>query len=149
MNGWKLYEIINPSDPLTMYAPDTKIGGVAVALLGRGRYGIEGSPIVFGWDQWFEEQGISDLSAWLTTPENAMPVVKCLRSVALGSIEERKDYDAALEAITDSDLRAKFIADRNDRRRTSMNDIETRAHRLADSYERQYVKQPTVTEDAS
>lgn len=149
MNGWTLYEIINPSDPLTMYAPDTKIGGVAVALLGEGYYGIEGTPIIFGWEQWFDRQGIEDLSAWLTTPANAELIVKCLRSVALGRMDERKDYDAALEAITDSELRAKFVRDRNDRRRSSMNDIETRAHKMADIYERKYVARPTAAEEAS
>ena len=29
------------------------IGAVAVALLGKGHYGIEGSPVLFGWDEFF------------------------------------------------------------------------------------------------
>lgn len=147
MNGWTLYEIFNPSDPITMYAPDTKIGGVAVALLGNGKYGIEGTPIIFGWDKWFEEKGISNLLDWMAIPENAELIVKCLRSVALGSICERNDYDAALEAITDSELRAKFILGRNERRRSSMNDIETRAHTMADVIERKFVIRPAVAEE--
>lgn len=135
-----LYEIINPSDALTMYAPDLVTAGVAVAILGHGQYGVEGTPILFGWDEWFEGNGIQDLDIWLDQSDNLKSVAQCLRSVALGSVEERKYYDAALEAITDDAARKKFIADRNDRRRSSMNDIETRAHKLADACEKALAK---------
>lgn len=129
----KLYDIINPSDAMTMYAPSDVVAGVAVALMGNGKFGVEGSPVLFGWDEWFTANGISDLSAWVK--EHAAEVGAALRSVALGSRNDRADYDAALAAIDCPDKRAAFIAARNDRRRTSMSDWETYAHKLADRFD--------------
>lgn len=126
----KLYEIINPSDAMTMYAPTPVLAGVAVALLGNGKLGVEGSPILFGWDEWLKKNGIEDLSAWVK--DHANEVGAALRSVALGSVNDRADYDAALAAIDRPEWRASFIAGRNDRRRSSLSDWETWAHQLAD-----------------
>ena len=126
----KLYEIINPSDAMTMYAPTPVLAGVAVALMGNGKLGVEGSPILFGWDEWLKENGIEDLSAWVK--DHAAEVGTALRSVALGSVNDRRDYDAALAAIDCPEKRAAFIVARNDRRRSSMSDWETWAHQLAD-----------------
>lgn len=132
-----LFEIINPSDPLTMRAPDLLTAGVAVALLGNGKIGAHNieddeqrTPILFGWDNWFTEQGAPDVSEWIA--DNKQAVADALRSVALGSAKDRADYDAALAAITDEQKRIEYVKARNDRRRSSMNDLEGYAHELAD-----------------
>ena len=36
------FEIINPSDACTMYAPDLEVAAVAVSFLGDGKYPLEG-----------------------------------------------------------------------------------------------------------
>lgn len=128
-----IYNIINPSDPLTLKAESIEVAGVAVALLGQGMYGADGddgsTPVMFGWDEWLEEHGMSDISVWVV--DNLNSVALALESVMLGDVDDRTDLDAALEAITDDEKRKEFIEKRNDRRRSSLNDIETRAHQMA------------------
>jgi len=127
------YNIINPSDPLTLKAESIEVAGVAVALLGQGMYRADGddgsTPIMFGWDEWLEEHGVSDLSVWVD--DNLNSVASALESVMLGGVDDRADLDAALEAITNDEKRKEFIEKRNDRRRSSLNDIETKAHQIA------------------
>lgn len=132
-----LFEIINPSDPLTMHAPDLLTAGVAVALLGNGKIGAhnvedeeERTPILFGWKDWFSEQGVPDVKAWID--DNKPAVADALRSVALGSAKDRAGHDAALAAITDDDNRTEYIKARNDRLRSSFSDWEGYAHELAE-----------------
>jgi len=57
------FEIINPSDPYTMDAPDMEVAAVAVSFLGDGKYPLKGigedvgqdvPPFLFGGhDEWF------------------------------------------------------------------------------------------------
>lgn len=101
-----------------------------MAILGSGKLGVKGTPILFGWDKWFVKNGITDLSGWIQ--EHRAEIGAALRSVALGSLFDRADYDSALAAIEDPDKRKAFIKNRNDRRRSSMSDWESWAHKLAD-----------------
>ena len=60
------FEIVNPSDPYTMEAPDMEVAAVACCLLGSGKYGLTGLgedsaesvPIFLlgGHDEWFVEK---------------------------------------------------------------------------------------------
>jgi len=57
------FEIINPSDACTMYAPDLEVAAVAVSFLGDGKYPLEGLDdaagqgvpafLFGGHDEWF------------------------------------------------------------------------------------------------
>ena len=57
------FEIINPSDPYTMTAPDLEVAAVAVSLLGDGKYLLKGlgddagqdvpTFLFGGHDEWF------------------------------------------------------------------------------------------------
>ena len=127
-----IYEISNPSDALTCKGNDFVITVAAIYLLGNGNYGItnekESSPIMFGWENWFEKKGIKDLSKFIE--KNKKEIATVLNSVMLGSIHERNDLDAMLKLIPE-DKKQQWIADRNDRRRSSLNDIETIAHKYA------------------
>lgn len=126
----KLYDIFNPCDPMTMYAPSLLVAGVAVALLGNGKLGVDGTPMIIGWDKWFSVHGINDLASWIKS--NSKDVSAALRSVALGSEYARPAYDAAIAAIDCPVKRAAFIKERNDRMRSSTSDFESYAHELAD-----------------
>lgn len=133
-------EIINPSDALTMRCATFKVGAVAVMLLGGGKLGLDGpeedhrTPVLFGWSEWISEQFGSTNGLAEFKHEHRGAIAEALRSVALGTIAERADYEDALAAIPEEG-RAAFIKRRNDRRRSSMNDIEGSAHRLADALE--------------
>jgi len=60
------FEIINPSDACTMFAPDLEVAAVAVSLLGDGKYALEGLDdaagqgvpvfLVGGHDEWFSSK---------------------------------------------------------------------------------------------
>lgn len=123
-----IYNIINPSDALTMHAPSLLIAGVAVALLGAGNYGVKGTPILCGWDQWFADQGINDLGAFIES--HKQEITDALSSVLLGSADERPALDAQMLAMSEPE-RLAFILERNDKMRSSMSNIEKQAHALA------------------
>ena len=55
-------------------------------------------------------------------------------------------YEMALSYIEDSDKRAAFIAAWDDRRRTSLNDITSRAHQLADNMEKAICKRSATSD---
>lgn len=60
------FEIINPSDACTMYAPDLEVAAVAVSFLGDGKYPLEGLDdaagqgvpafLFGGHDEWFSSK---------------------------------------------------------------------------------------------
>lgn len=123
-----------------MYAPSLLVAGVAVAILGRGHYGVaqadddtESSPVMFGWIEWFRENGIENVRQWIDSRENEIAVGKALESVFLGVPEERPAFDEEFKAVPENE-RSAFIAARNDKMRSSLNDIESNAHRLAASF---------------
>lgn len=130
----KTYNVSNPSDPVTMKADSLNVAAAAVILLGNGAYGADdgeggSTPVFFGWDNWLEEHDMAELGEWID--DHLAEIATALESVMLGTVDDRADLDAALEAITDDEKRREFIAQRNDRRRSSLNDIETKAHRIA------------------
>lgn len=140
-----LYELINPSDPVTFEAPDLKVAALVTIILGRGHYGAEpaddsaeGVPIMLFGDptEWWTER-------WPEEPmggagdRDALRLAAALRSVCYGGKNDRQLYDSALQAITDPEKRAAFVAEWNDRKRSSMNDIMGRAHSIAARLESQ------------
>jgi hypothetical protein len=125
----KTYEIINPSDPYTMRADDFLIAAVTVAMLGNGKYGIEGSPILFGWDAFFEKHEI-DLPKFIDA--HLEEIIACMDSVLIGRESNRIDVESALEAMTPEN-RESYLEKWIDRRRSSMNDIGAGAKRWADA----------------
>lgn len=131
----KTYEIINPSDPLTFKAESLEIAAAVVLLIGGGNYGaatannLEKTPILFGWEPWLVERGMWPLNAWIDA--NKPEIIVALHSVFLGKIEERAALDAELAALPSDDARTLFSQLRNDRLRTSLNNIQKQASDLA------------------
>jgi hypothetical protein len=140
-----IYEIVNPSDPVTVDAPTFEAALFATVLLGGGQYfgnpveeGREKVPgfLFGGFDAWFEERyGGRDAQDLLN--EHRADVVTTLRSACTGSVSDRWLFDSALAAITDPEKRAEFLRDWDDRKRTSLNDIAGRAHRIADKLDQE------------
>lgn len=128
-----VFDISNPSDPLTMLAPSLAIAGFAICIispsLGVSNEALGDSPVMFGWKEWLDSHCGQDHTAYLDA--NHVAIVAALRSVCLGKAADRADFDSAVRAIDDPAKLATFIAERNDRRRSSLNDIETACHRMA------------------
>ena len=112
------FEIINPSDACTMYAPDLEVAAVAVSFLGDGKYPLEGLDdaagqgvpafLFGGHDEWFSSKfGMS----FQDTAEHVLN-------------QRNEELAAALDSVA---LR---------RTRTSMNDIAGRARALAQAVRR-------------
>ena len=125
-------------DEATFDAESHNVAIVAMLALDdwRGAYGAaladgswSGPLLMFGGEKWLKENGMVPLDEWVN--ENKTAIFDALESVALGGAQGRRDFDDACEAITDPVRRRAFIARRNDRRRSSMNDFETRAHTVA------------------
>jgi hypothetical protein len=90
------FEIINPSDPYTMTAPDLEVAAVAVSLLGDGKYPLKGvggdagqdvPPFLFGGhDEWFASKfGMNyEATAEHVLNHRAGELAETLDSVTLG-----------------------------------------------------------------
>lgn len=137
-----LFEIINPSDPYTMEAPDLEIAACAVCLLGSGQYGLNelsgdksGHVPVFllgGHDEWFTKQFGKDFGASLNAVlmTRRQVLAGALASVRVGDASLRREFDAELAKLAADDEAAMFLTVFHDSKRTSMNDIGRHAWQL-------------------
>lgn len=125
-----LYEVINPSDKVTLETESEPAAIAAVLLLGRGKYGLSNEkgetvvPIFLlgGYDAWAKEKGY-DLGKVI---EEASPeIAKALESSAVCSLSNR----SALKAALGDDPGA--VARWNEAKRTSMNDLCGAARSIA------------------
>lgn len=129
------FELINPSDPYTFIATCNEVAALTVFLISSA-YGAKAKddsfevPITLfgGGAEWYQEQ--FGHSANVGLQENKEEVAKALDSIMYGHFEDRKMYQAALNAIDDNTKREKFIAEWQDNR-SSLNDIGNYAHELA------------------
>lgn len=142
----KLYEIVNPSDPVTFHAPDDATAvGVAVCL-GEGAYmasrcsdgeNVGGFALFASKEQtddltraWF---GGLTLGEWLDVPANRSALRVALLDCATMGAGERATYDDACAALAElPDKLAAYKAGVQDRNRGSMNNIVGRAWKMAE-----------------
>lgn len=131
-----LYELINPSDPYTFRARDLLTAGVVAFQLstGFGARCCDGSSnectsTLFGWSEWLEARGID--STWQENPDNLDAVADACESFLIGSPAIRADIEAMLALLPDAAARKKFIDDRQECERSSMNAIGESAYKLA------------------
>lgn len=130
-----LYELINPSDPYTFEAPDIVHAGVAAVLLSTG-FGAEEiggnnecTPVLFGWNEWLEERGVDN--GWITSHAEALADV--WDSFLIGKASARKDVEEML-AMIPPEKQAEWKASRQERHRSSLNQIGEAAYRYAAAY---------------
>lgn len=137
-----LYEIINPSDPVTIEAEDLEVARAACLLLGRGAYGLrdaddnEALPLfIFGSDEAFEAwEKAEGFSIERVMGAKLTEVIACLRSAMCCEMRDR----IAIRAAVGDDPEA--LARYNDARRSSLNDICGRAFAIAKGMERKAAK---------
>lgn len=128
------YELINPSDPYTFVADNKEIAALTVfcisSLYGvKSQDGKEEIPIFLfgGSKEWYKKEFGHAPEERLE--EEREKVADALLSFMYGHFEDRRRYEAALNAITDENKKEQFIKDWQDGR-SSLNDIGTYAHRL-------------------
>ena len=128
------YELINPSDPYTFIAKNKEVAALTVFSIST-MYGAESQDekeeipvfIMGGAREWYQEQfGRTPDEGLEAEKEN---VARSLSSFMYGHFEDRRRYEAALNAITDEEKKEIFIKEWQDGR-SSLNDIGSYAHRL-------------------
>ena len=128
------YELINPSDPYTFLAENKEVAALTVFCIST-MYGAQSQDrneeipvfILGGSKEWYENE-------FPRTPDEGLQaekanVAKSLQSFMYGHFEDRRRYEAAINAITDEDKREQFMREWQDGR-SSINDIGTYAHKL-------------------
>lgn len=128
------YELINPSDPYTFLAENKEVAALTVFCIST-MYGAQSQDrneeipvfILGGSKEWYENE-------FHRTPDEGLQaektnVAKSLQSFMYGHFEDRRRYEAAINAITDEDKREQFMREWQDGR-SSINDIGTYAHKL-------------------
>lgn len=124
-----IYEFITPSDPITFKASDPKVAFYVGLILGNGKASVEGEDgtklpclLLFCSQETVtatvKEQLGDDPKAW--AEEHRAVIADAFESFAYGSIRARKDYDAAINAITDPERLAVFKARHESNNRTSI-----------------------------
>lgn len=132
------YELINPSDPYTFLAKTKESAALTVFLLGT-MYGASPKddneekriPVFLfdGAEEWYRKEFGRSTQAGLK--EEKQNVADALLSFMYGSFEDRRRYEAALNAITDEEKKKVFMEEWQDGR-TSMKNIGEYAHQLGE-----------------
>ncbi len=131
------YEISNPSDPYTMKSDNGLAAVMACLILGEGHYGLtdrdgkQACPIFLfgGAEEWLKNEHATTIK---TALDNLKPeIADALSSVLIGGFADRNEVESATAKMNAEDA-SKWLEERHDRRRSSMNNIGKRAHALAE-----------------
>lgn len=137
-----IYEFITPSDPITFKANSDKIAFFCALMLGQGKAGLK------------DENGAIELSPLLFLNLNAFEVAcnylgcslseygdrhsdeigDAFLSFSYGSINSRKEYDDAIEAITDPEKLKEFKEKHEDRNRSSLAQWVSQAWQIGEHF---------------
>lgn len=127
-----LYELINPSDPYTFRANSVEIAGAATVLLST-QFGAkpvdgegEGTPVLFGWEEWLKAHGID--RDWIDA--HALEIADALDSFLIGNPHTRADVESMLAELP-PEKREAWRLKRQGRHRTSMSQIGEAAYEMA------------------
>ena len=138
----KTYNFITPSDPITFIADNDKIAFATSLLVGGGKAGChryeDGNEINLGTilmfitnvDEVVRESLGMELNEFINI--HISEIISALKSFSYGSIEDRKSYDDAIEAITDPEKLNTFKLRHEDRKRSSMSAWVKAAWRYAE-----------------
>ena len=152
-----IFEIINPSDHLTIQADNPVAAAVPILVIGEGRLGLRSLatdetvlPVMLfgGLDDWLADHGFADVAAlWAWTAEHWREVVSAMESVVVGDGDSRKLLELELESIEDGAKREHRIAF-NDARRSSLNNIAGLLMQNADRYREFYEAKEAASKSA-
>lgn len=126
-----LFNLINPSDPYTFYAPNVAVAGVAVGMISTnfGASPVDGvgesSPVISGWDAWMVKHGID--TEWMVL--NRLLIADALDSLLIGKPDQRQELDKVWASLPEAE-RLEWRAERQRELQTSANTIADRAYEL-------------------
>ena len=150
-----IWNVSNPSDPITLKTEKFELAAAAAMLLGGGNYGAqevggqkrEMPPMAFMSDQaiqdWFaaifpeltgEGDGATPYDRFIDNLDR-LELAEVLRTTQTCSVKEREAYEKALEAIDDGEKKQAYATWWKEQRTTSLCDITKRAWHLADKLE--------------
>lgn len=138
-----IYEVVNPSDAVSIEADDSVVASAATILVGTGKYFLsaaDGSKVdmpmmLFAKDpsallqSWCEQVGFKDFDALMGKHIEA--VATCLESSLVGDVSDRAGLLEVFEKVGDKGSIAEAMDAWNDKKRSSMNDICGRARSIA------------------
>jgi hypothetical protein len=124
----EVFEIVNPSDMVTIAGDDILVVNIAVLLLGRGQYvpklenGETTMPFLMfgGTGAWLKENGIDDFSGWLDN--HGKELADVFDSCFYGGFGDRKAYELAISKMTPESA-AEYKMEIAEQLRSSMNNI--------------------------
>ena len=140
-----LYDLVNPSDAVTFYASSREVALVVTFMLGRGMYAanaidedgrtLEDSDLDiplfimgYGIDDFLDE---NDISLNDTADDHRQEIIESFESFCTGTARERRLFESALSYMDDQEQKGSFVAEWDDRQRSSLNDITNSAYELA------------------
>jgi len=122
-----IYELINPSDPMTFTGNDDTVAAIAILVFSNGKYGLkrkgndEVLPIfLFGGGSVWANEKVGDLDAWFAANKRA--VGEFLGTCAYGDAADREAYDKAISMMGKKEAE-EFREWHQDKNRTSMTNI--------------------------
>jgi hypothetical protein len=151
-----LYDIINPSDSATFYAPDLQVAALSMFLLSNGQFGADAIDtdkennvptfLMGGAIEWWDAR--FEISIADALGQRASDVADALSSVALGDVSERVNFDSGLAAAHDGGTAEAFRHTWNDTRRKSESDFTADAAQISQTLREKYPVQATAPSTA-
>ena len=141
----KTYEFVTPSDPITFKTDDDKIAFMCGLILGGGKAGVnrqddDGDEINIPTLLIFHNDPQSVINDYLGmdskefVEQNRNKIADCFRSFAYGNFSDRKQFDDAVESITDPVKLQEFKKKHEDRNRSSLSEWVNYAWQLGNEY---------------
>lgn len=139
-----IYEVVNPSDPMTIEAEDSVLASLAITLLSNGAYGLydeDGRAVlpIFRFSKpelfirWLNENNIDSNKIEDFYVKNGREMAAILESMVYGDAADRKGIMALAEKMSATD-RADAIASWNNSKRSSLTNIAAAAINLAKTF---------------
>lgn len=136
------YELITPGDPITFKADNDKVAFMCALLLGNGKAGCTNddtgesvpSLMLFCTAPDAEIRAYLDCDPKQFIEDNRQHISYCFASFSYGRPSERRDYDDAIEAITDPEKLKEFKAKHEDRNRSSMSKWVANAWKMGERF---------------
>lgn len=132
-----IYELVNPSDAITIEADDELAACIGIVIFGEGYLTLKNDrgeslmPVfAFGpdFDKWLESKGVKDSSLYFDA--NAGKIAGILESAVYGNIPDRRAFDSMTQRMS-PEAAVHYREGWNNKRRTSLRNIVARMAEFA------------------
>ena len=134
-----LWDLSNPSDPITFYGEDLEIVALAVVMVGDGQYGADTIPesekcvpifLFGGCREWWLKNFNKEPQESLEKADKCA-IAEILDSFLVGSNSNRAGYELVISKLNNDEDKLKWRDEYHDKTRSSMNDICSHAWKTA------------------